>query len=113
MGYSSSAIGTASVPSVGAVEHLVQACPVHDVVVDVGRYFVLTKMDHPALDPGHHDRVPQRRVQQVEIHVAERVAAEFFVAALNIGPAQEVGNPGKLEELGDVLEEPVEENKPG
>jgi hypothetical protein len=64
------------------------------------------------LDPGHHDRVPQRRVQQVEVHVPKRVAGQLGVAALHFRATQEVRNTGQLEKFRDVLEKPMEENKP-
>src|SRR5260370_38028940 len=95
IGYSSSGIGpvvsdTASVPSVGAGEQLVQARPVHHVVVDVIGDLVLAEMDHAALYPGHDDRMPHRRVRQVEVHVAQLVPAELGVEPLDLRAAQEV-----------------------
>ena len=69
-------------------------------------------MDHPALDPRHHDRVPQGGIGEIEVHVPRRIAAELLVALLHVRAAQEIGDAVQAEELRDVLEEPVQEHEP-
>ncbi len=85
---------------------------VQDQCVRVRRDGRLAEVHLPVGDTEHHDRVPQRRVQGVELHVARGVTGEFGVPRLHPVPAEELRQPRLAEGDRQVLEEAVQVHGP-